>query len=91
MAATEDAGARVIAALGFLNSGNDDDMREHYIWAVKSIMTHLVPEQLATSTLVSLLAILIPEHSAHLRIRPTDGGPGPGKILRLVRGAPTSN
>lgn len=79
-----EAGLRVTAALDFLDAGGGDDMRDHWIWQLKHVLTDLTPEYLSTATLVSVLAILIPDHSRFLAGRlPVDRGPG--TILRLIR------
>lgn len=80
-----EAGLRVTAALDFLRSGGGDEMRDHYIWSVKSVLTNMAPEDLSTTALVSILAILIPEHSRFLAGRvPPSGGRPSGKILRII-------
>lgn len=82
-----ETGHRVGAALDWLHAGTDEDeaTHAHYVWAVKSMMTNLAPEDLSTTTLVSLLAILIPEHGRLLASKfPGWGRSDSGKILHLV-------
>lgn len=79
-----EAGLRVTAALDFLHSAAGDDIRDHCVWQLKHVLTDLSPEYLSTATLVSLLAILIPDHARFLAGRlPMDRGPG--TVLRLIR------
>ncbi len=82
MADGVEAGLRVTAALDFLRSGTDEDMRAHCIWCLDKVMADLRPEDLSTPTLVSLLAILIPDHSRILTGRPPARE---APILRLVK------
>jgi hypothetical protein len=42
---------------------DDEDVREHYRRQIKQLMHAIAPEELSTSELVSLVAILIPGHS----------------------------
>lgn len=88
MTEEDDAGSRVSAGICFLRSGGGDQLRAHYLWTLDQVMGHLRPEDLSTPTLVSLLAVLIPEHSRFL-IRPTPLGPK-GAVLRIVRDSSTS-
>lgn len=82
----EHVDTRVTACLKFLEAGGGEDLRHHYLWLVKSVMTNMAPEDLSTDTLVSIAAVLIPEHSRFLAGRqpPTGGRPPGGKVLHLV-------
>jgi hypothetical protein len=75
-------GLRVTAGLDFLRTGGGEELREHYIWVLKQVMGHIKPEDLSTATLVSMLAVLIPEHSRFI------GGGNPAvreaTVLRLL-------
>ena len=80
----QQTGLRVAAALDLLRLGNDEDVRPHAIWALKQVISDVVPEQLSTTAIVSLLSILIPEHS---RILSGQGPPAVGRprtALRLI-------
>lgn len=75
-------GQRVTAALHYVESGLEIDSRAHYLWTLKNVMRNLELENLSTQTLVSLLAILIPEHSRILTSREMRQHP---RGLRIVR------
>lgn len=86
MTEPDDIASRVTAGLGFLHSGGGDELREHYLWTLDQVMSHLHPENLSTQALVSILAVLIPEHSRFLTGRRTPpGGKRTGRRLRVIR------
>lgn len=74
-----DIGQRIIAALGYVDSVEDVDMRPHLLWQVKAIMTRMRPEDLSDNALVSLVAILGPEHSRFI-----DGVSPGAKVIPLT-------
>lgn len=78
-----ETGLRVTAGLDFLRSGGGEELREHYLWQIKQMMSAMPPDQLSTSALVSLVAVLIPEHARLLAAR--EPGTVSGTVLRLVR------
>ncbi len=68
------------------DSGGGEDLRSHYLWTLDGVMGNLHPEDLSTSALVALLAVLIPEHARILTTRkPTSPKRSP---LRLVKTTP---
>lgn len=73
---------RVRAGLKFLHLSGGDELRAHYIWLLKRLLTDLKPEDLSTRAIVSLVAILIPDHSRLLARVMVGRGPG----LQLVGG-----
>lgn len=75
---------RVAAGLNFLEAGGGEELREHYLWVLKSLMTNMAPEDLSTDTLVSIVAVLIPEHSRFLAGQPPTGRRPSGRVLHLV-------
>jgi hypothetical protein len=78
-------GSRIKAALDILSG--DEKLREHYIWTLKTMMTHMVPEDLSTRTLVSIVALLLPEHSRFIARRMSPAGRRPrARDLRIVQG-----
>jgi hypothetical protein len=77
-------GLQVAAALDWARCGSDEEIRGHCLWQLKEMMTALAPEHLSTSAVVSLLAILIPEHSRFLAGRDPATGEV-GVVLRLVQ------
>lgn len=90
----DDVASRVTAALRYINLRGGDDVREHYIWLLRHVLSDMTPEDLTNSTLVSLLAVLAPEHSRVLADRRIggivdSGAPGgsgaDATLLRLVR------
>jgi hypothetical protein len=78
-------GLQVAAALDWARCGTDGDIREHCLWQLKELMTALAPEHLSTAAVVSLIAILVPEHSRFLAGRDPAAG-DVGVVLRLVPG-----
>lgn len=78
------AGLRVTAGLDFLRTAGGEDVREHYLWQLKQMMLDMPPEKISTSALVSLVAVLIPEHARVLAGRQPASGV-PVAVLRLVR------
>lgn len=75
-------GQRVTAALHYIESGLEIDTRAHYLWTLKNVMRNLELEHLSTQTLVSLLAVLIPEHSRVLATREIRQQPSGLRIVR---------
>jgi hypothetical protein len=86
----ENIGPRVSAALNFLQSG-EEDVRDHYLWQVRQVLGDMTPDDLSTEALVSLLAVLIPEHSRVLTSRRPVGGETRGRLLHLIRQAAPAN
>ena len=74
-------GQRITAAVNYVQAG--DDVRAHCLWTLRGILTNMAPEDLSTSALASIIAILIPEHSRFLVRRNPRLGPAP---LRLIAG-----
>jgi hypothetical protein len=89
---TDDVGARVTAALNYLNIGGEDELRAHYLWLLKQVMMNLTFEDVPTSTLVSMLSILIPEHSRVLVGRAVPGGKQTvrPRFMHLIHNVPTN-
>jgi hypothetical protein len=73
-------GKRVTAALDFIETTNDYAVRDHYLWELKQVMASMPPDQLSTATIISLLAVLVPEHARFLAGRK----PVPGPVLWLL-------
>ena len=81
-----EVGLRVTAALDYARASDEADIRPHYLWQLERITETVTLDDLTTSELVALTALLIPAHSRLLAgLSPTDQGP-PGKVLRLVGG-----
>jgi hypothetical protein len=72
----------ISAALKYLRSC-PEDVRDHYVWLLKRLLTNLKPRDLSTESIVSLVAILIPEHS-RLLASPEPGAGDGGVVLNLV-------
>lgn len=81
-----EAGLRITAALDFMRCGGDaEELRAHFLWEVKTIMTEMNPEDYSTTGLAALLGVMIPEHASFLNGRVTPAaGRTEGKILRLL-------
>jgi hypothetical protein len=79
----EDIGPRVSAALNFLQAG-EEDVRDHYLWQIRQVLGDLTPEDLSDEALVSLLAVLAPEHSRVLAARRPGSGKPRGRLLHLI-------
>ena len=77
-------GLRVTAALDFLRSGGEE-MRDHYLWCVRQVMSSLPLDEVSTSALVSILAVLVPEHARFLRGREPGTGVVVAPLLKLIR------
>lgn len=84
MSGTEavDLSLRMAAALDYLRGGNDEDMREHYIWLVKQMMAKMAPEDLSTSALVATVVAWTPDHSRVIIGKPVGGDSA--TVLQLV-------
>lgn len=80
----EDAASRVTAGLGYLNSGGGEELRAHYLWLLEQMMGNLCPRDLTTDTIVSLVALLIPDHARALPGLIPPGPNGGRSVLRLV-------
>lgn len=65
MSSTEavDVSLRIAAALDYVRVGNDEEIRAHYLWLVKEMMTRMTPEDLSTSALVATVVAWTPDHS----------------------------
>jgi hypothetical protein len=61
--------------------GDGEELRAHYIWLLRRMLGNITPDDLATSTMVSLVDLLMPEHS-----RIVGDTPGKGRSRRS-RGA----
>lgn len=67
-----------------------EELRSHYVWLLRRMLGNIRPEDLATTTVVSLVALLMPDHSRIVR-----GAPGKGRskrprdaaILQLIPGS----
>lgn len=85
---------RVTAGLGYLQAGGGEELRSHYLWLLDRMLGNIRPEDLSTPTVVSLVALLMPDHS-----RIVGGGlpdprserPRNGVVLRLIPRSATTN
>lgn len=80
---------RITAALDYVSSSNDDELRPHYLQEVSQITEVVSLSDLTTAELVSLTALLIPAHSRILEGRPRPDAVAPVGRLRLVGGQST--
>ena len=58
-------------------------LRRHLLWEVRNIMRDIDPEDLSTTELAGLVAVLIPAHGRVLN-GASGSSPRSGKVLRLV-------
>lgn len=75
-------GKRIDAALDFIKETGDYTVRDHYLWELKQVMASMPPDELSTTAIISLLAVLVPEHARFLAGRKPVSGP----VLRLIPG-----
>lgn len=78
-------GLRITAALDYARTGNDEDLRPHYLRAVHELTDEVHLTDLTTSELISLTALLIPAHSRVIAGRARPDAPAPVGKLRIVR------
>lgn len=78
-----EAGLRVTNALDYLRVGGGEELRDYYLFATEQALSRLRLQDLRTSTLVSLLALIMPELSRIIGGRSDDGGDG--VVLQLIR------
>lgn len=75
---------RMSAALDYVASGKEEEIRTHYLWLVKEMMANLGgPEQLTTSQLVATVVAWTPAHS-----RVVSGGKPAGEVAAVLRLVP---
>lgn len=84
-----ETGLQVTHALDYLRSSGGEDLRSHYLWVVKALMTRMTPEDLSTESLVSLVAILVPEHARFIEGKSPTARPA--KVLSIVRETAAAN
>lgn len=78
---------RITAALDYVRSSNDDELRPHYLQEVQQITDVVSLSDLTTAELASLTALLIPAHSRILAGHPRpDAAPPVARLLHLVGG-----
>lgn len=80
-----EVGLRVTAALDYVRSSNDDDIRPHYLRMVQDLTEEVHLSDLTTAELVTLTALLIPAHSRILTGRARPDAAAPIGNLRIVR------
>lgn len=82
----EHGDTRVTAGLNFLEANGGEELRAHYLWLLRRMLGNITPEDLGTSTVISLVALLIPEHSQVVGGVPDPGSnrPRDAAILRLI-------
>jgi hypothetical protein len=83
----DDVSSRVAAALDYMGA-DGADVREHYLWVLRKMFDEVTPDDLSTSALISLTAVIIPEHARVLAGRSPGGGHRDARVLQLLR--PTS-
>jgi hypothetical protein len=59
----KDVGLRVTSALNYAHTGDDEELRPHYLWQVRQLTKELSADDLTTPELVAFIAVLIPAHS----------------------------
>lgn len=87
-------GPRVTAGLNYLQAGGGEDLRDHYLWLLRRMLGNIRLEGLSTSTLVSLVALLMPDHSRIVGDGNPDKGrnrPRDGVVLQLIPRSVTTN
>lgn len=83
---------RVAAGLHYLDAGGGEELRDHYVWLIRTMLSNLAPDDLSTSTLVSLVALLMPEHSRAIGGEPGRGRRKPrGTVIPLIPRSATTN
>lgn len=82
---------RVQLAIDFAESADDDEIRPHNMWQLQRMLTDMEPDDLLTTEIVALIAVLVPAHSRWLARRgcvrrqsPVLGGDAVTPVLRLI-------
>jgi hypothetical protein len=81
-----DVSRRMSAVLDYVATGHEDDLRPHYLDRVSEMLADISDiDNLLTTELATLVALLIPAHSRALSRRiGTTNEPDGNRVLRLV-------